>query len=50
VLVELVGQGLAAQKEKEKAFFALAERVRAASDPKKVQQLGEEMGQFIFGE
>lgn len=50
VLVELVEQGLEAQKEKERAFFALAERFRAASDPKEAQQLGDEMGRFIFGE
>jgi len=50
VLVELVEQGLEAEKEKEKTFFALAERFRAASDPKEAKQLGEEMGRFIFGE
>jgi len=50
VLVELVEQGLEAQKEKEKAFFALAERFRAAADPKEVKQLGDEMGRFVFGE
>lgn len=50
VLVELVEQGLEAQKEKEKAFFALAERFRAADDPQEVKQLGDEMGRFVFGE
>ncbi len=50
VLVELVEQGLQAQKEKEKAFFALAERFRAATDPKEAKQLGDEMGRLIFGE
>lgn len=50
VLVELVEQGLEAQQQKEKAFFALAERFRAAGDPKEVKQLGDEMGRFIFGE
>lgn len=50
VLVELVEQGLEAQKEKEKAFFVLAERFRTASDPGEVKQLGDEMGRFIFGE
>lgn len=50
VLVELLEQGLEAQKEKEKAFFVLAERFRAASDPDEVKQLGDEMGRFIFGE
>ena len=50
ILVELLEQGLEAHKEKEKAFFALAERFRAASDPKEVKELGDEMGRFIFGE
>jgi metal-responsive CopG/Arc/MetJ family transcriptional regulator len=50
VLVELLEQGLEAQKEKEKTFFALAERFRAASDPEEIKQLGDEMGRFIFGE
>ena len=50
VLVELVEQGLEARKEKEKAFFALAERFRTAADPEEAKQLGDEMGRFIFGE
>lgn len=50
VLVELVEQGLEVQKQKEKAFFSLAERFRAASDPEEVKYLGDAMGKFIFGE
>jgi predicted transcriptional regulator len=50
VLVELVEQGLEAQREKEKAFFALAERFRATDDPEEVKQLGDKMVRFIFGE
>jgi hypothetical protein len=50
VLVELVELGLEARKQKEKAFFDLAERFRASSDPGEVQRLGDQMGQFIFGE
>lgn len=50
MLVDLVEQGLEAHKQKEKAFFALAERFRAAADPKEVKELGDEMGRFIFGE
>jgi len=50
VLVELVEQGLEAQKEKEKAFFALAERFRAATDPQEIQKLGDDMGRFVFGD
>jgi hypothetical protein len=38
------------QKKKEKAFLALAERLRAAADPLEVEQLGDETGRLIFVE
>lgn len=50
VLVELIEQGIEAQQQKEKAFFQLAERFRAASDPEQVKQLGDELGRLVFGE
>jgi hypothetical protein len=50
VLVELIEQGLEARKEKEKAFFDLAEKFRATNDPTEAKRLGDEMGRFIFGE
>jgi hypothetical protein len=50
VLVELIEEGIEAQREKEKAFFQLAEKFRAASDPELVKRLGDEMGRFVFGE
>jgi hypothetical protein len=50
VLVELIEQGIEAQQQKEKAFFQLAERFRAASDPDQVKQLGDQLGRFVFGE
>jgi hypothetical protein len=50
VLVELIEQGIQAAQQKEKAFFQLAERFRAASDPEQVKQLGDELGRFVFGE
>jgi len=50
VLVELIEQGIQAQKEKEKAFFELAQRFREARDPKEVDQLGDQLGRFVFGE
>jgi len=49
VLVELIEQGIEAAQQKEKAFFQLAERFRAASDPEQVKQLGNELGRFAFG-
>ena len=50
VLVELIEQGIEAQRQKEKAFFQLAERFRAANDPEQVKQLGDQLGRFVFGE
>jgi len=50
VLVELIEQGIQARKEKETAFFELAKRFREASDPKDVEQLGDQLGRFVFGE
>ena len=50
VLVELVELGLEARREKERAFFELAKRFRASSDPEEVEQLGNELGRYVFGE
>ena len=50
VLVELIEEGIQAQKEKEKAFFELANRFREANDPKEAKQLGDQLGRFVFGE
>ena len=50
VLLELVELGLEARKQKEKAFFELAERFRDSKDPEQVKQLGDELGRFVFGE
>lgn len=50
VLVELIEQGIEAQQQKEQAFFQLAEKFRAASDPEQVKQLGDQLGRFVFGE
>jgi hypothetical protein len=50
VLVELIEQGIQAQKEKEKAFFDLTQRFREARDPSEVEKLGDQLGRFVFGE
>ena len=49
MLVELLEEGIEAKKQKEKAFFELAEHFRTATDPKEVERLGEELGQMVFG-
>jgi predicted transcriptional regulator len=50
VLVELIEEGIEARRKKEKAFFDLAQKFRAADDPAQVRQLGDELGRFVFGE
>ena len=49
MLVELIEDGIEAQKRKQEEFFALAERFRAATDPKEVRRLGNELGSMVFG-
>jgi hypothetical protein len=50
ILVELIELGIEARKEKENAFFELAERFRSASDPSEAKQLGDQLGRMVFGE
>jgi predicted transcriptional regulator len=50
VLVELIEEGIEARRQKEKAFFDLAEKFRAADDPDQVKRMGDELGRFVFGE
>ena len=50
ILVELIEQGIETRQRKEREFFDLAERFRAASDPEQVKHLGDELGRFVFGE
>jgi hypothetical protein len=48
VLVELIELGIEARKQREKAFFELAERFRNATDPEEVKRLGDKMGLMVF--
>jgi metal-responsive CopG/Arc/MetJ family transcriptional regulator len=50
ILVELIEEGIEARKQKEKAFFDLAERFRAAQDAEEAKKLGDQMGRMMFGE
>jgi hypothetical protein len=50
VLLELIEEGIEARKQKEKAFFDLAEKFRASQDPDEAKRLGDELGRFVFGE
>jgi hypothetical protein len=50
MLVELIQNGIEAEKRKQQEFFDLAERFRAATDPEDVKRLGDEMGRMILGD
>ena len=50
MLVELIENGIEAERRKEQQFFELAQRFREATDPKEVKRLGDELGRMIFGD
>lgn len=49
MLVELIENGMEAEKRKQQEFFDLAERFRNASDPEEIKRVGDQMGQMVFG-
>jgi hypothetical protein len=49
MLVELIEDGMEAQKRKQQQFFELAERFRGATDPDEAKRLGDELGRMVFG-
>ena len=49
IIVELVEEGIEAQKRKQEMFFSLAEQYRAATDPEDVARLGDNLGRMGFG-
>jgi len=48
ILVELIENGMEAEKRKQREFFDLAERFRRATDPEEVERLGDQMGRMVF--
>lgn len=49
MLLELIENGMEAEKRKQQEFFDLAERFRTATDPEDVKRLGDQMGRMAFG-
>jgi len=49
MLLELIENGMEAEKRKQQEFLDLAERFRRATDPKEVRRLGDQMGRMVFG-
>jgi recombinational DNA repair protein (RecF pathway) len=50
IIIELVEEGIEAKKRKQEHFFDLAERYRAATDPKDIARLGDDLGRMVFGD
>lgn len=50
MIIELIENGMEAERRKQQEFFELAERFRMASDPEDVKRLGDQMGRMVFGE
>ncbi len=49
MLLELIENGIDAEKQKQQQFFALAERFRNEQDPEAASRLGDELGRMVFG-
>ena len=49
MLLELIENGIDAEKRKQQEFFALAERFRNEQDPEAANRLGDELGRLVFG-
>ena len=49
MLVELIENGIEAEKRKQEQFFELAEKFRNAKDPEEAKRLGDKLGRMAFG-
>ena len=49
MLVELIENGIEAEKRKQQEFFELAERFRNTTDPEEAERLGNALGKMVFG-
>jgi hypothetical protein len=49
MLLELIENGIDAEKRKQQQFFALAERFRNEQDLEAASRLGDELGRMVFG-
>jgi hypothetical protein len=49
MLLDLIENGIKADKRKQQEFFELAQRFRQADDPKEVKRRGDQLGRMVFG-
>jgi hypothetical protein len=50
LLLKLIAMEPETRNPKDKTFFELADRFRDSTDPKEIEQLGDELGCLVFGE
>jgi hypothetical protein len=50
MIVELIENGIEAEKRKQQEFFELAERFRNATDAEEAKRLGDALGRMVFGD
>lgn len=50
MILELIENGMAAEKRKQQQFYELVERFRAATDEDDAKRLGDELGRMVFGD
>jgi hypothetical protein len=50
MMVELIENGIEAEKRKQQEFFELAEKFRSTDDPGEAKRLGDELGKMVFGD
>ncbi len=49
MLVELIENGIEAEKRKQQEFLELAEKFRSTKDPEEAKRLGDKLGRMVFG-
>ena len=50
MMVELIENGIEAEKNRQEEFFELAARFRDERDPQEAKRLGEKLGRMVFGD
>jgi hypothetical protein len=49
MLLELIENGIEAEKRKQQEFFELAKRFRNTADDEEAKRLGDQLGRMVFG-
>jgi hypothetical protein len=49
MLVQLIENGIEAERREQQAFFDLAERFRSERDPEEAKRVGDRLGRMVFG-